>query len=146
MNRKQFLKTCTLGCLTGVAGVALLHGCASSQVISGVIKDSDIIVPISDFEIKRGQETTFRKYIIIRNEFLKFPICVYRLSQADYSALWMSCTHQGAELQVFGDKLQCAAHGSEFGNTGNVESGPASTGLRKFPIIIENNSLKISLR
>ncbi|GAW87970.1 hypothetical protein FPS14_contig00001-0044 [Flavobacterium psychrophilum] len=58
----------------------------------------------------------------------------------------MKCTHQGAELQAFGDKLQCAAHGSEFNNKGIVESGPASSDLKKFPIIIENNTLKISLK
>lgn len=61
-------------------------------------------------------------------------------------ALLMECTHQGAELQVFGDKLQCAAHGSEFSNKGIVESGPASTDLRKFPVRIENNILKVSLK
>jgi Rieske Fe-S protein len=56
------------------------------------------------------------------------------------------CTHQGAELQVFGDKIQCPAHGSEFSNRGVLESGPANTDLRKFPIVIENNILKISLK
>lgn len=37
-----------------------------------------------------------------------------------YHALWTGCTHQGTELQVFGDRLQCPAHGSEFANTGAV--------------------------
>ena len=58
----------------------------------------------------------------------------------------MQCTHQGAELQVFGDKLQCPAHGSEFTNKGIVQSGPAETKLRSFPVIIEANQLKISLK
>jgi Rieske Fe-S protein len=58
----------------------------------------------------------------------------------------MVCTHQGAELQVFGDKLQCPAHGSEFSNRGVLENGPANRDLRKFPIVIENNTLKISLK
>jgi Rieske Fe-S protein len=58
----------------------------------------------------------------------------------------MTCTHQGAQLQVFGDKLQCPAHGSEFSNRGVMENGPANTDLRKFPIVIENNTLKISLK
>ena len=47
---------------------------------------------------------------------------------------------------MYGDKLQCAAHGSEFSNIGTVESGPANTDLRNFPITIENNILKISLK
>ena len=146
MDRKQFLKTCGFGCLAGITGVTLLQGCNTSQSISAVIKDSDILVPISSFEIKNKKETEFKKYVIIQNEILKSPICVYRFGVTDYAAILMTCTHQGAQLQVFGDKLQCPAHGSEFSNRGVLENGPANTDLRKFPIVIENNTLKISLK
>jgi Rieske Fe-S protein len=146
MNRKEFLKTCGFGCLAGLAGVTLLQSCSSSQVLSKEIKGSDILVPISDFEIKKDRKTMYKKYIIIQNEILKSPICVYRFDATDYTAMLMVCTHQGAELQAFGDKLQCSAHGSEFSNRGILESGPADKDLRKFPIVIENNILKISLK
>ncbi|WP_348797302.1 Rieske (2Fe-2S) protein [Flavobacterium adhaerens] len=146
MNRKEFLKACGFGCLAGLAGASLLQSCSSSQVHSKEIKGSDILVPISDFEIKKDRETTYKKYIIIQNELLKSPICIYRFGATDYTAILMACTHQGAELQVFGDKLQCSAHGSEFSNRGILESGPADEDLRKFPIVIENNILKISLK
>jgi Rieske Fe-S protein len=146
MNRKEFLKTCGFGCLAGITGITLLQSCSSSLVLSKEIKGSDILVPISDFEIKKERETTYKKYIIIQNEQLKSPICVYRFDATDYSAMLMVCTHQGAELQVFGDKLQCPAHGSEFSNRGVLENGPANKDLRKFPILIENNILKISLK
>ncbi len=146
MDRKEFLKTCGFGCLAAITGISLLQSCSSSQVLSKKIDGSDILVPITDFEIASNGKKEYKKYIIIQNEVLQFPICVYRFSETEYSALLMKCTHQGAELQVFGDKLQCAAHGSEFSNKGNVESGPANTDLRKFPILIENNILKISLK
>lgn len=146
MDRKQFLKTCGLGCLAGISGMALLQGCGTSQAISKEIKGSDILVPVSDFIINSDDKTTYRKYLIIQNDILKYPICVYRFSETEYTALLMACTHQGAVLQVFGDKLQCSAHGSEFSNIGGVENGPADKGLRKFPIVIENNILKISLK
>lgn len=146
MNRKQFLKTCGFGCLAGITGITLLQSCSSSHILSKEIKGSDILVPTSDFEIKKDRETTYKKYIIIQNELLKSPICVYRFNAIDYAAMLMVCTHQGAELQVFGDKLQCPAHGSEFNNRGVLENGPANRDLRKFPIVIENNLLKISLK
>ncbi|MCL9803962.1 Rieske (2Fe-2S) protein [Flavobacterium amniphilum] len=146
MNRKQFLKTCGLGCLAGITGVTLLQGCSSTQGINGEIKDSDLIVDLKDFEIRKDNGVEYRKYIIVHHDILKAPICVYRFDAQNYSALFMLCTHQGAELQVFGDKLQCAAHGSEFSNKGMVESGPAEKELRKFPVTIDNNSLKISLK
>ena len=104
------------------------------------------MLPIADFETTSNGKTVYKKYVIIQNEILQFPICVYRFNENEYKALLMKCTHQGAELQVYGDKLQCAAHGSEFSNIGTVESGPANTDLRNFPITIENNILKISLK
>ena len=146
MNRKEFLKTCGFGCMAGIAGVSFLQSCSSSQVLTKDIVGSDIWVPIRDFEIKNNGDAAFKKYIIIQNEILQNPICVYRFDEFTYTALLMKCTHQGTELQVFGDKLQCAAHGSEFNNKGVVENGPANADLRKFPILIENNILKISLR
>ena len=146
MDRKQFLKTCGFGCLSGVLGVSLLQSCGASMVASKPIKGSDLIVPISDFEIKNNDKTEYKKYIIVQNQTLTHPICIYRFSAAEYSALFMACTHQRAELQVFGDKLQCSAHGSEFSNRGVVENGPASMDLRKFPVVIENTILKISLK
>ena len=146
MNRKDFLKTCGFGCLATITGISLLQSCSTSQVLSKEIKGSDILVPITDFEIISNGKTEYKKYVIIQNEILQFPICVYRFNETEYKALLMKCTHQGAELQVYGDKLQCAAHGSEFSNIGTVESGPANTDLRNFPITIENNILKISLK
>jgi len=146
MNRKEFLKTCGFGCVAGITGVTLLESCSSSLAMTKQIIGSDILLPISDFEIKYNGKIKYKKYIIIQNEQLKFPICVYRFDTENYTALLMECTHQGAELQVYGDKLQCAAHGSEFNNKGIVDDGPATTDLRNFPILIENNILKISLK
>jgi Rieske Fe-S protein len=58
----------------------------------------------------------------------------------------MKCTHQGSELQVFGDALQCPSHGSEFDKHGGLLNGPADKPLRTFPVKIENDQLKISLK
>ena len=71
---------------------------------------------------------------------------VYRFDDNKYEALLMKCTHQGTELQAFGDKLQCPAHGSEFNKHGKVENGPASASLRTFPVTITDDQLQISLK
>lgn len=87
----------------------------------------------------------FRSYVVAQNEKLEYPICVYRFSESDFSAVLMRCTHQGTELQVFGDRLQCPAHGSEFNSTGAVQNGPADKNLRRFILAKENDMLKIDL-
>ncbi len=143
MNRKNFLKTCGFSC---IGGVAILQSCSSTKLLSGKIAGDNIIIPVTDFETKNGNNIYYKKYIVVQNEILQYPICVYRKSENEYAALWMRCTHQGTELQVFGDKLQCPAHGSEFDNAGSVQNGPADTKLRSFPVTIENNQLKISLK
>ena len=99
-----------------------------------------------DFAIKQKGGTVYSSFIIVRNDALKFPICVYRFNDKEYSALWMKCTHQGAELQASGDVLQCPAHGSEFTNKGLVRNGPANESLRSFPVTVTNNELFIDLR
>lgn len=146
MNRKDFIKSCGFACLGGSAAVAVLQSCTTSRQLSGKISGDELIVLLSDFETKAGNEVHYKKYLIVQNDILKYPICVYRLNETTYSALWMRCTHQGAELQVFGDKLQCPAHGSEFDNRGKVTSSPADISLRSFPVTIDNNQLKISLK
>lgn len=115
-------------------------------MLSGKIQDADLIVQVSDFLVKKDGSSGFKKFIVVQNEILQYPVCVFRLSDTGYSALFMRCSHQGAELQVFGDKLQCPAHGSEFTNRGDVQSGPADAALRTFPVTIEGNQLKISLK
>jgi Rieske Fe-S protein len=143
MERKAFIKTCGMACLSGAVLAALMEGCTSSKQVSGTISDSDMIVPVSAFQ--NGKDG-HKRYVVVDNDKMKYPICVYRFSDTEYSALLMRCTHQGAELQVFGDRLECPAHGSEFTSKGLVQNGPADTNLRTFPVTIQNNQLYISLK
>lgn len=142
MERKEFIKTCGFACLGGTLIGAILEGCGSSKIITANIDHSDMVVPASAFQDKGS----FKKHVVVQNQALKYPICVYRFSETQYTALLMKCTHQGAELQVFGDRLECPAHGSQFSNTGLVKNGPADANLRTFPVTIKNDQLLISLK
>ncbi len=146
MNRKEFIKTCGYTCLGSFVLAWSLQSCASVLMINGTIEGENIIVKLSDFKIIKGEKITFRKYIIVQNDQLQFPISLYRINDHEYNALWMRCSHQGNELTAYGNKLHCSAHGSEFDNYGNVTNGPASDQLKKFPVIQENELLKISIK
>lgn len=122
-----------------------MQSCIGSQYIAAQLSGSDMIIPLSSFQVAKDNATSFRKYVIAHNEKLQYPICIYRISATEYQALLMKCTHQGTELQVFGERLQCPAHGSEFSISGAVQNGPAESPLRTFPIKIENETLKINL-
>ncbi|MES2618218.1 MAG: Rieske (2Fe-2S) protein [Bacteroidota bacterium] len=146
MHRKDFIKTCGLACLGGTALMLSLPGCAGSKIVTGTLSGEDILVPLNAFESIKKNQTTYRSYVVVQNDQLQYPICIFRFSDKEYTALLMQCTHQGAELSVFGDKLLCSAHGSEFDNKGGVQNGPADKSLKTFPVTIEPTQIKISLK
>lgn len=143
MDRNTFIKTCGLACLAGLGG---LSACGGIRRVRGDIDADDLVLPLDRFESGKEGKTVFRDSVIVYHEILKYPVCVFRVSGQEYRALWMRCTHQGTELQVFGDRLQCPAHGSEFDSSGRISNGPADENLRTFPVRIENDRLKISLK
>ena len=146
MNRRKFVQhSCVCG-VTGYVAGQLLTACVPSRYSAGTIRGSDMYIPVDDFIYRTGEETRYRKYVMAGNSILKFPVCVFRFSESDYQALWTECTHQGNEVQVFGETLECPAHGSVFDARGQVRQGPAARPLRSFPVIIEGDYLKISLR
>ena len=146
MDRRLFVKkTCGL-CLGGPMMLGMLSGCGSVRYVDGTMEPSGISVPPNEFLTSKDNPTTFLAYIIVRNETLEYPICLYRFSENEYSALLMKCTHQGTELQVFGDQLHCPAHGSEFTNKGLVAQGPAENSLRTFRVVPKPEKIMIELK
>lgn len=147
MKRRDFLKTSCTACIPASLMLSLLGSCKPAQIINGRINPNGLLVDLDDFRIKGSQNIiAYYPYIVVRNEKLKFPICIYRRSDKDFSAIWMQCAHQGAELQVAGAYLHCPAHGSEYNNKGEVTNGPADKDLKTFPVIINKNELFIDLR
>lgn len=135
-----------MACMTGSAIAGLLPSCEATRYISGLLEENGVSINVSEFLSNKNNKDEYRSFLIVRNDALQYPICIYRFNESEYSALWMSCTHQGTELQVSGDKLQCTAHGSEFTNRGKVSNGPADKDLRIFPVTINNDKLFIDLR
>ena len=146
MQRREFIKNTCTACLSLTVLSTLVSSCVATKYISGELGKDGLTISKDEFKVKQKGGTAYSSFIIVRNDALQFPICVYRLNENEYSALWMKCTHQGAELQASGDVLQCPAHGSEFNNKGQVTNGPAGANLRTFPVTVTNNELFIDLR
>jgi Rieske Fe-S protein len=146
MNRRAFIVNSCAACLGATAVSGLLSSCASTHYTSGNLAKDGVTLSADEFKIQKKGRTGYRPFIIVRNESLQYPVYVYRFGETEYSAVWMKCSHQGAELQASGDHLQCPAHGSEFNNKGKVTNGPADKDLRSFPVTVNNNELFIDLR
>lgn len=145
MERKVFIKTCSYSCFGLMGAAFFLEGCSGPKYLNAELEDEFLLVPLSAFEFEKKQEKKFRKYIVAYNTRLKYPISIFRLSDTEYRALLMRCTHKGTELQVYGDRLQCPAHGSEFSQNGEVQNGPAEVPLRIFPVHVGGTLLKIDM-
>lgn len=146
MDRRRFLKDSCLTCLGMAVGASVLAGCKTLQQVSGTLTNDGIKIPLDDFIRRSGRESKYHSYIVVRNDALQYPICVYRFTDKEYTALYMRCSHQGAELQAAGDRLTCPAHGSEFDNRGLAKQGPAEDALRSFPVAVMGDELFIDLK
>ena len=140
------MKKGCVACLSATALTGVLSSCSFTRYTTGSLGKDGLTINPDEFILNQNGKKTYRSFIIIRNDALQYPICIYRFNEKVYSALWMRCTHQGTELQVAGDQLQCTAHGSEFDNKGTVKNGPADRNLRNFPVTVSNNQLFIDLR
>ncbi len=143
MNRKDFITKTCLACSSITLLSSFIESCTTVRYASGALNENGILLDLTEFHAKKDGK---RKYVIVRNKELQFPVCVYRTDDNNYTAVLMQCTHQGAELQVSGDQLTCPAHGSEFDQSGKVTQGPAAQDLRSFPVSVSGGQLFIDLR
>lgn len=145
MDRKKFISTCGKGCFGFLLSSVFLESCSGTRYINGYI-EGEFLQFSSDLFLKPSKSTIkFYRYLIVEHQSLQYPIIIYRSKEKSYNALLMKCSHQGAELQAYGDKLHCPAHGSEFNKQGKVTNGPAMTALRSFLVVNENQKLKIKI-
>lgn len=146
MDRRKFLMTGCSACLALAATPLIFDSCVAISNATGRLNEKGLMLKAEDFLLKDKNGSAYRSSLIVRNDKLKYPICIYRTSETQYNAVWMQCSHQGAELQAAGDQLLCPAHGSEFNSKGIVTSGPADTNLRTFPVTVNGNEIFVDLQ
>ena len=145
MERLDFIKKCGALCLGGAVISQLLQSCQATHTAVTEQVGNNLKVKKSEFVITKDGVSSFRSFVVLHDDKLKFPIYLNRINETEYSALWMECTHQGVELSANGDYLSCSAHGSEFDKFGKVTEGPANRPLRTFKTTSENDFILISL-
>lgn len=146
MDRKQFIKTCGVACFGATAIQLLLQSCATTNYYAQhSLTGNNLSIKKTEFEKTEGEKKIHRKYILVKSDKFNFPICIYKLSENNYSAVLMECTHKSCELQPHGDYLICPCHGSEFSNLGNVQNPPAEQNLQTFKINTDHENIYIQL-
>ena len=67
IDRRSFVKK-TCSCLTAPWVVTLFSGCEATRYVSGTLEPNGISLIVSEFVSTKDEKTTYRPYIIIRNE------------------------------------------------------------------------------
>jgi len=77
--------------------------------------------------------------------FVRGRFYLARLEDGGFLAISRKCTHLGCTVPWVADKNRfiCPCHGSSFDITGNVISPPAPRALDVYPVIIENDIVKV---
>jgi cytochrome b6-f complex iron-sulfur subunit len=83
-----------------------------------------------------------------RNTVTAFPrgqFYLSRLEDGGFLAISRKCTHLGCTVPWVEEekRFACPCHGSTFDITGNVTQAPAPRALDLFPVVIENNVVKV---
>lgn len=126
--------------------ITILESCHPAYYAINSLEGNKLKVSKSEFTYMNKKEQTIeRKFVLVEHEKLKFPICLYRISESEAVALYMECTHQGCELHANELSLTCPCHGSEFDTRGNVINPPAEDALRQFVVTVDQQSIYISL-
>ncbi len=145
MDRRNFLQKTGMACMSMCALQLFVQSCSNVQYVSGTLSGKQIIVKKADFIIKQKDKLIDRSFVLVKHETLNFPICIYKVSENLYSALYLQCSHQGCEVNAYTTQLICPCHGSEFDTTGKVLQGPAETDLHQFAVTTNVENIIVQL-
>lgn len=145
MKRGEFIKTCCFSALGACVPGVLLTSCESIYYATSRRETNRLTIDKGEFIKLKNDKQTIRKFVLIKDDEMKFPICVYKVSENKFSSSLLKCTHNGCELNVGGGRYSCPCHGAEFSIKGEVLQGPAEKNLKTFKTESDNNLIYVYL-
>jgi Rieske Fe-S protein len=136
MNRKEFVNNTLLGCLS-LTGILAISSCKSVAVFSATVTDNEIKVPIANF--------TNTNFLKLRSSALQYDILLVKISDSNYQAYYMKCTHNDASVMFDGKSFQCPLHGSSFDINGKVQVGPATQNLKSYKTLVNQEIVIVKI-
>ncbi len=139
MDRRKFISSSCSLCIAVGAGVVVqsLSACKPTQIYKTTAVASQIKVPLSLFA-----ETDIQ---LLNVENIDFEIILRKISDGNFSALKLICTHAENPLSVSGKNFLCSLHGSLFDENGEVIKGPAENPLKKFNTQVSQEEIVITI-
>lgn len=144
MERKEFIKTCGLVCLSGTALAVFLESCGTAAYFAqSSMVNNQIAIKKAEFSYLKKEKPVQRKFVMIKHPSHELPICIYKHSEDEYTALYTECTHKGCEVKPNDNFIVCPCHGSEYTNKGVVQNPPAERNLKQFKVTSDSENIYI---
>ena len=116
--------------MTLAASPAVFQGCAAGlATYRGRFDGNAIAVPKAE-ALTAMQANGL---MLVRAENLPVTLALRRMDQ-HWLALSTICAHAGCEVRVLPQGFECPCHGSAYAADGEVEEGPATRSLQRFPV------------
>jgi Rieske Fe-S protein len=141
MKRRSFIKRSCLVCAGLAAGTSvltLLEGCATAK-----IQKVSVVNKVISIDAALCNE--LQKVLVLRTDDLEYDVLLYYVSNANYSAVLLKCTHYDNPVFVNNKEVFCPSHGSKFDYTGKVLTEPATQSLKSFKVKLDNQTIKINI-
>jgi Rieske Fe-S protein len=117
--------------LTGVCGVAVATVTSLPADAASAVKklsDGRLSIRVRDISALKEVGSSVRVGVF-RNQ----PVALARTGPSTFIAFALICPHQQYRVQKDGDGWLCKEHGSKFESNGDLNFGPATTGLPRVP-------------
>lgn len=135
MNRKEFLLQMGIG--VGAAALLTCVGACTKTTTTPTGPSVDFTLDLT---------SSANSALLARGGYIyQQGVIVAYTTTGNYVALAQACTHEGFTIQYQSqnDTFYCPAHGSDFADSGSVNNGPASVGLKSYTVTRSGNTLHI---
>lgn len=138
-TRRQFIKKSsivTAGCCC-FGATQLLSSCTSTIYLTPKEYGNLLLID--------RKELTNQKFVVVNSAKTPSPIYLKKISENEFKAFSMHCTHKGCTVKPAGSIMVCPCHGAEFSNEGKVLSGPARDNLKEYSVSINGKIIEIKI-
>lgn len=144
MSSIKIIITNAITCFAFAMMAVLLQSCSTAKSVNAFEENGNLLVDKSEFI--NAQEKSEYESIIVTSNYVRNPIILFKTGADSYEAYSLECTHDGATLDLVGNKLKCAADGSEYNKQGNVTKEPAKKDLRQYSVDKTISTIKIAIK
>jgi Rieske Fe-S protein len=142
ISRREFIKKSAVGIIVGgtvLSSLDIAKIAAETRLGKIFRNGNDVVVNLKD-----AKNSPLAK--VGGSIFLDDDNMLIRISQTQFAAVNLICTHKGCTVEIDGNKFVCPCHGSEYALDGKVTEGPAKKDLKKYDAVYDPTKETVTVK